>query len=132
MKNNNVEKELPGKGDLSEKEKLIKLASETAPEEKELSEFGDMKYQEALDRFKKNNPGATEEDFLKAIIRIPLGSGGSAKIIKFSDYKDPIKKVKEIDLAGLFTPGKTLSSLTDDEREAVNKLLKMTLGKNNE
>ena len=95
MKNNNVEKELPGKGDLSEKEKLIKLASETAPEEKELSEFGDMKYQEALDRFKKNNPGATEEDFLKAIIRIPMSGGGSAKIIKFSDYKDPAKKVKE-------------------------------------
>ena len=129
MKNNNVEKELPGKGDLSEKEKLIKLASETAPEEKELSEFGDMKYQEVLDRFKKNNPGATEEDFLKAIIRIPLGSGGSAKIIKFSDYKDPAKKVKEIDLASLFTPGKTLASLTTDEREKVNMLLKLTLGK---
>jgi|TARA_B100001059_G_scaffold227726_1_gene257939 hypothetical protein len=129
MKNNNVEKELPGKGDLSEKEKLIKLASETAPEEKELSEFGDMKYQEALDRFKKNNPGATEEDFLKAIIRIPMSGGGSAKIIKFSDYKDPAKKVKEIDLASLFTPGKTLASLTTDEREKVNMLLKLTLGK---
>jgi len=129
MKNNNVEKELPGKGDLSEKEKLIKLASETAPEEKELSEFEDMKYQEALDRFKKNNPGATEEDFLKAIIRIPMSGGGSAKIIKFSDYKDPAKKVKEIDLASLFTPGKTLASLTTDEREKVNMLLKLTLGK---
>ena len=93
-----VEKILPSKGDLSDREQLIKLASETPAEEKSLSEFGDMKYQEALDRFKKNNPGATEEDFLKAIIRIPLGSGGSAKIIKFSDYKDPAKKVKEIDL----------------------------------
>ena len=94
MKNNNVEKELPAKGDLSEREELIKLASETAAEEKDMSDFMDMKYQEALDRFKENNPGKTEEDFLKTIIRIPLEGGGSAKIIKFSDYKDPAKKVK--------------------------------------
>ena len=38
-------------------------------------------------------------------------------------------KIKEIDLAGMFTPGKTLSSLTEAEREAVNNLLKLTLGK---
>jgi len=123
-----VEKVLPSKGDLSDREELIKLASETAAEEKDLSDFGDMKYTEALERFKKNNPGATEEDFLKAVIRIPLSGGGSAKIIKFSDYKDPAKKVKEIDLASLFTPGKTLASLTEDERDKVNLLLKMTLG----
>ena len=34
-------------------------------------------------------------------------------------------KIKEIDLAGMFTPGKTLSSLTEAEREAVNNLLKL-------
>ena len=129
MKNNNVEKELPAKGDLSEREELIKLASETAAEEKDMSDFMDMKYQEALDRFKENNPGKTEEDFLKTIIRIPLEGGGSAKIIKFSDYKDPVKKVKDIDLASLFTPGKTLSSLTEAERDVVNQLLRMSLGK---
>ena len=123
-----VEKVLPSKGDLSDREELIKLASETRAEEKDLSDFGDMKYQEALERFKENNPGATEEDFLKMIIRIPLEGGGSAKIIKFSDYKDPAKKVKEIDVASLFTPGKTLASLTEDERDKVNLLLKMTLG----
>ncbi len=38
--------------------------------------------------------------------------------------------MKEIDLASLFTPGKTLASLTDEERKAVNNLLKLTLGKN--
>ena len=102
MKNNNVEKELPAKGDLSEREELIKLASETAAEEK---------------------------DFQEAVIRIPLEGGGSAKIIKFSDYKDPAKKVKDIDLASLFTPGKTLASLSSDEREKVNMLLRLTLGK---
>ena len=48
IKSFGVEKEMPGRGDLSEKEKLIKLASETRTEEKRLSDFGDMKYQEAL------------------------------------------------------------------------------------
>ena len=38
-------------------------------------------------------------------------------------------KIKELDLAGMFTPGKTLSSLSEAEREAVNNLLKLTLGK---
>ncbi len=128
-RNSNIENEvMPGRGDLSVKEELKKLASETRPEEKELSDYSEMKYQEALDRFKKKNPGKTEQDFLKMIIRIPLGGGGSAKIIKFSDYKDPKKKVKDIDLASLFTPGKTLASLTESERDQVNMLLKLTLG----
>jgi|TARA_R110000803_G_scaffold191484_1_gene254156 hypothetical protein len=129
-----TDKALEGRGNLTEKEYLKKLenltASESAAEEKSLSDFMDMKYEMALEKYLENNPGKSEEDFQNSIRTIKLGSGG--KVIKFSDYKDPIKKVKEIDLAGLFTPGKTLSSLTDDEREAVNKLLKMTLGKNNE
>jgi len=129
MKNNNVEKELPAKGDLSEREELIKLASETAAEEKDMSDFMDMKYQMALEKYLENNPGKTEKDFQEAVIRIPLEGGGSAKIIKFSDYKDPAKKVKDIDLASLFTPGKTLASLSSDEREKVNMLLRLTLGK---
>ena len=128
MKNTNIEKRLEAKGDLSEKEKLIKLASESASEEKELSDFMDMKYQIALEKFLENNPGKTEKDFQQEIIRIPLESGG--KVIDFAKYrksKDP--KIKEIDLASLFTPGKTLASLTESEREAVNNLLKLTLGK---
>jgi hypothetical protein len=124
---NNIEKELPAKGDLAETEQLMKLASESAAEEQNLSDFMDMKYQIALDKFLENNPDKTEKDFQDSIRRLSLESGG--KVIKFSDYKDPIKKVKEIDLAGLFTPGKTLASLTSDERDVVNKLLRMTLGK---
>jgi hypothetical protein len=127
IKSFGVEKEMPGRGDLSEKETLIKLASETAAEEKDLSDFMDMKYDEALREFKKNNPGKTEQDFLDAIIRIPMESGG--KVIDFAKFrksKDP--KVKQIDLASLFTPGKTLASLSEDERAKVNLLLKMTLG----
>ena len=129
IQNFGVEKELPGRGDLSERENLLKLASESAAEEKSMSDFMDMKYQIALEKYLENNPGKTEKDFQEAIIRIPMQSGG--KIINFSDYaksKDP--KIKEIDLASLFTPGKTLASLTDEERKAVNNLLKLTLGKN--
>ena len=129
MKNNNVEKELPAKGDLSEREELIKLASETAAEEKDLSDFMDMKYQMALEKYLENNPGKTEKDFQEAVIRIPLEGGGSAKIIKSSDYKYQAKKVKDIELASIFTPGKTLASLSYDEREKVNMLLRLTLGK---
>ena len=128
MKNTNIEKRLEAKGDLSEKEKLIKLASESASEEKELSDFMDMKYQMALEKYLENNPGKTEKDFQLEIIRIPMESGG--KVIDFAKYrksKDP--KIKEIDLASLFTPGKTLASLTSEERDKVNLLLRMTLGK---
>jgi len=126
---NNIENKLPAKGDLAETEQLMKLASESAAEEKALSDFMDMKYQEAKDKYLENNPGKTEEDYINSIRTIKLGSGGKVIKFSFSDYKDPIKKVKEIDLAGLFTPGKTLESLTSDERDVVNKLLRMTLGK---
>lgn len=129
MKTKNfIDNILPGRGDLTEKEFLIKLASETAAEEKALSDFGDMEYEKALREFKKNNPDKTEEDFINAIRRVQMSSGG--KIIDFAKFrksKDP--KVKEIDLASLFTPGKTLASLTESERDQVNLLLKLTLGK---
>jgi len=127
-----ITKPLPGKGDLTEKEYLKKLenlrASETAAEEKALSDFGDMEFDKALKEFLKNNPDKTEEDFINAIRRIQLSSGG--KVIDFAKYrksKDP--KVKELDLASMFTPDRTLSSLSDKERDAVNTLLKLTFGK---
>ena len=127
-----ITKALEGKGTLEEKEYLKKLenlmASETAAEEKSLSDFMDMKYDEALKQFLKNNPDKSEKDFQEKIIRIPLVSGG--KVIDFAKYakaKDP--KIKELDLASLFTPDKTLSSLSKSERDAVNNLLKLTFGK---
>ena len=130
-----ITKALEGKGTLEEKEYLKKLenlmASETAAEEKGLSEFMDMEYGEALREFLKNNPDKSEKDFQDAIIRIPLNSGG--KVIDFAKYaKVEDSKVKELDLASLFTPGKTLSSLSKSERAAVNDLLKLTFGKKDE
>ena len=125
---NSIEKEMPGKGDLSEKEQLIKLASESAAEEKELSDFMDMKYEMALEKYLKENPGKTEEDYINAIRRISLESGG--KVVDLNKYrKETDIKIKELDLASMFTPDRTLSSLSDKERDAVNTLLKLTFGK---
>ena len=125
---NSIEKEMPGKGDLSEKEQLIKLASESAAEEKELSDFMDMKYEMALEKYLKENPGKTEEDYINAIRRISLESGG--KVVDLNKYrKEKDVKIKELDLASMFTPDRTLSSLSDKERDAVNTLLKLTFGK---
>ena len=125
---NSIEKEMPGKGDLSEKEQLIKLASESAAEEKELSDFMDMKYEMALEKYLKENPGKTEDDYINAIRRISLESGG--KVVDLNKYrKEKDVKIKELDLASMFTPDRTLSSLSDKERDAVNTLLKLTFGK---
>ena len=126
--NINVDKQMPSKGDLSEKDILLKLASETVAEEQGMSDFMDMKYEMALEKFLENNPNKTEDDFKDAIRRIPMETGG--KVIDFAKYaKADDSKIKELDLASLFTPGKTLASLNVDERNAVNNLLKMTLGK---
>ena len=128
MKNNNIEKGLPALGDLSEIEKLKYLASEDAAAEQSMFDFMDMKYEMALEKFLENNPNKTEDDFIDVIRRIPMETGG--KIIDFAKYaKADDSKIKELDLASLFTPGKTLASLNVDERNAVNNLLKMTLGK---
>ena len=83
---------------------------------------------------KERQPGESLIDWLKTkpteyFKRIELSGGG--KVISITDYlKSKEKpKIKEIDLASMFTPNKTLSSLTEAEREAVNNLLKLTLGK---
>ena len=125
--NNQIDKALNARGDLSETKKLDLLASENLKDEKFMSDFMDMKYEEARDKFLQNNPDKTEDDFIK-LFRVPMESGG--KIIDFAKYakeKDP--KIKKISLASLFTPGKALSELTESERDVVNNLLKMTFGK---
>ena len=122
---------MPGKGDLSEKEQLMKLV------DAEKIEFDVM--QNLIDTIqedfeKERQPGESLIDWLKTkpteyFKRIELSGGG--KVISITDYlKSKEKpKIKEIDLASMFTPNKTLSSLTEAEREAVNNLLKLTLGK---
>ena len=70
-----VEKKLNGRGDLSEKKSLLKLASETPEEEKILQIPMDMKYYEGLDKFKKENPGKDERDYQIEVIGIDLAKG---------------------------------------------------------
>ena len=50
MKNNNIEKDIYNSPTVKES---IKLASETMQEEKKLSEYMDMLYEEGLEKFKK-------------------------------------------------------------------------------
>ena len=129
MSKNNISKILEARGDNSEKEGLMKLASETAAEEMGMQEFMNMKYEEQLREFLKNNPGATEDDYKEMIIRLSLKDGGDVvDLSKYRKMKEPVE-VKKIDLASLFTPGKTLASLTEKEKDVVNQLLRMTLSK---
>jgi hypothetical protein len=129
MSKNNISKILEARGDNSEKEGLMKLASETLSEELGMQEFMEMKYEEGKREFLKNNPGKTEDDYKDMIIRLSLSDGGSViDLSKYRKSKEPVK-IKEIDLASLFTPGRTLASLSEKEKDVVNQLLRMTLGK---
>ncbi len=108
---------------------LNQLASETQLEELDLQEFMDMKYELQKREYLKNNPGKTEDDYKQEIIKLSLKDGGSViDLSKYRKDKEPVE-VKKIDLASLFTPGKTLASLTDKEKDVVNQMLRLTLGK---
>jgi len=75
-----------------------------------------------------DNEGYGFSEAVKEAKRQGYKDGGN--VIFISDWiKSKEPKIKELDLASMFTPGKTLSSLTEAEREAVNNLLKLTFGK---
>jgi len=126
---NYIEKKLPSKGDGFVKEEIKKFASETLQEEKDMSDFMDMKYEMALEKFLENNPGKTEEDFINEVIRrVPLRDG--SKIIDFAKYrKTKNPKIKELRLSDVFTPETTLAELDDNQRATLNTLLRLTFGK---
>ena len=67
-----------------------------------------------------------DDDYFK---RLEYAGGG--KVIKFpmdyTKYREP--NYKEINLSAGFGKDKTIASLTKDERDLVNRLLKMSLGK---
>ena len=124
-----VEKALEGRGDLSEKEELLKLADM----EKERFDFEIDLIQTLREKYKEERKdNQTFSDWLKSkpddyLRRIYMDKGG--KVINFIDYakmKEP--KVKKLDLASLFADhAKTIASLTPQERDAVNDLLKRTM-----
>ena len=124
-----VEKALEGRGDLSEKEELLKLADM----EKERFDFEIDLIQTLREKYKEERKdNQSFSDWLKSkpddyLRRISMDKGG--KVINFIDYakmKEP--KVKKLDLASLFADhAKTIASLTPQERDAVNDLLKRTM-----
>ena len=130
---NNIEKQMSSGGPNEtplDMNQFIQLA------DKETIEFDVM--QDLADSIKEDfenekQPGESFIDWIQSkptdyFKRIKLSSGG--KVINFADYaKAKDSKIKEISLASLFTPGKTLAELTPSERDTVNNLLKMTFGK---
>ena len=95
-KGSNVEKSLPAKGDLSEKEKLIKLASETPTEEFELDlSTGLLKeFEEAV----KENPKLKFRDWYSNR-RQSLEAGGVTGDTLAEDYGDlNDARVRKIDV----------------------------------
>ena len=87
------------------------------------------------DFYKERKPGQSITDWMDTkpreyFLNLPLELKDGGNVILLSDYlkqkrKPPIKKIN-LDSAA---PGRTLDSLTEAEREVVNKLLRMSLGK---
>ena len=115
------------------KDDLIKLAAD-----KDKLEFdfkSGVSERIVRDYYKERKPGQSITDWLDTkpreyFLNIPLELADGGKVIFLSDYlkqkrKPPIKKIN-LDSAA---PGRTLDSLTEAEREVVNKLLRMSLGK---
>lgn len=141
-----IDKRLEGKGSLDEKQYLNKLAAEVSKMEEENRLADSDKYrrdfeQELLQLLeqkfeKEKKPGESFLEFLNRtdpqdLKRINLKDGSN--VVDFRKYsKSKESEVKKLDLASQFTPGKTLASLTEAERDAVNMLLKLTLGKSND
>ena len=121
------------KGKELKKEELLKLAKDEA----------DLKFdfesgisdQILRDYYKDRKPGQSITDWLDSkpreyFLNIPLELAEGGKVIDFLSYlKQKEKpKIKRINLDSA-APGRTLDSLTEAEREVVNKLLRMTFGK---
>ena len=107
-------------------EKLIKLASGMELDElAEATQFMQELFEAEIAA--GNIPRSTSySDWIKEL-RTSLSGGG--KVIKFSDYKKPRGGVKKINLSDYFDLGRTLSSLSQSERETLNWLLNKSFPK---
>jgi len=125
---NNIDKKLEAIGNNEETKRLADL---------EKIEFDVMQnladsIREDFERETKDKPRSFM-DWLKSkptdyFKRIELKEGGKVIDLRaYSKLKEP--KIKELDLASYFDFGRTVSSLTDAEKEVVNDLLRMSLGK---
>jgi hypothetical protein len=135
MIKNNIDTIMPGGGKDTTRLNMEKYIQLAADDEKIKSNTEDRILEILLDKYhKQREPGESFNDWLKRtpreeLLRLDLKDGSN--VISISDYfkqKEPIK-IKKLDLASQFTPGKSLALLTPSERETVNMLLKLTLGK---
>ena len=53
------------------------IASEDRPAEKELSDYGDMEFEKGKNKYLEQNPGKTEDDYIREIIGLDLALGPS-------------------------------------------------------
>tara|TARA_R100001126_G_scaffold99385_2_gene74873 strand:- start:248 stop:682 length:435 start_codon:yes stop_codon:yes gene_type:complete len=121
------------KGKELKKDELIKLAKDQ--EDLIFDVESGISSRIVRDFYKERKPGQSITDWLDTkpreyFLNIPLELKDGGNVILLSDYlkqkrKPPIKKIN-LDSAA---PGRTLDSLTEAEREVVNKLLRMSLGK---
>ena len=114
--NMTIDKKLEGKSDLSEKDELLKLASETVAEEFELDlSTGLLKeFEEAV----KENPKLKFKDFLSSR-RQKLNDGGVTGDSLAEDYGDLIDSwVRKIDLA---SPSESLTEYINRIRKSESK-----------
>ena len=125
LNKNNVDKKMSAKDDKS-------LAKDIQDIEFDISGglYDRMRsdYQDAVDKGYSGNfmswVQSQPDNYFK---RIELNSGG--KVISFSDYVKKNPKVKKINLADHFKLNQTVADLSDADVELVNRLLKMSLGK---
>ena len=128
-KGGDVKKEDAEKRAQEIKEKMILLASETPQEEAEMSILGDLKYMEQLREYLKNNPGKTEKDFKKEILKIPLAEGGNVEknLTKRTMIDDIILSSAMTKISDYFKAGINVAELSPQERLQVNSLLSKML-----
>jgi hypothetical protein len=110
--NNNIDKKLSGKGDLSVKDKLKKLASETGPEEFDL-DLGTL-----YDEYKESGFNGTFNEYLDKIgddkVRtIKLSGGGNAESL--AELYDAYEKGIDV------MPGETISQYVKRIRNLEDK-----------
>ena len=120
------------KGKELKKDELIKLAKDQ--EDLIFDVESGISSRIVRDFYKERKPGQSITDWLDTkpreyFLNIPLELSEGGKVLFLSDYlKQKQKpKIKRLNLDSA-APGKSLSELTEAEREVVNKLLKLTFG----
>ena len=114
---NNVDKRMEGKG-------TMKVAEKDPLTHIDLELMDNMK--RVFDEAKKEGFKGTFKDFLDTLSEEDLNTLFLEKGGLVAKVKEPIA-VKKINIAEYFAPGKTVSSLTDNERAQIKAMLNKML-----